>query len=156
MIQSINHFQKLINDENISLTNTSLNKIINKFKCFLLKNKQDNKNEIKKVQNTSKIIIIDKKDETESYFIVIFDYTILFYVNPYLPDNFQHQICKYDKTILSESIECFSKKIIFKLNPNDRKEFSLIWKLVLPSFTSFLINKNCHKTRDIWLDNEQK
>ena len=124
--------------------------------------------EIKKRKNESKIITIDIIDESFGpYFVVIYDYTILFLKNisllPQLINNFDastifimsldikshfpnefpskiYEYEKYDYKVYLTTIKSFSKNFIIKYT--EYPEVCKIWKLVLPSFSSYFINKS--------------
>ena len=159
MIECISSFQKWINNGNIQTHNRFFNKIIKQFKCLLLQKEQDYKNINQNFNNESKIIIIDKINDLNGYYVVIFDFTILFisdtsklpniinnfnestifslfdYHNSPFLINFQEKINIYEK---KEMISYFSKYIKIKIEGQNKIE---IWNHVKACISSFFINK---------------
>lgn len=54
------------------------NKIIQGFNCYLIENEEDYKKQIKYHKTRSKILIIEKINTFDPYYVVIFDHIILF------------------------------------------------------------------------------
>lgn len=92
MLGSLIKFQELLNNDKILMHNENLDKLVQKFKSYVAFGDYET-SEIKKRKNESKIITIDIIDEScGPYFVVIYDYTILFLNNisllPQLINNF--------------------------------------------------------------------
>ena len=160
MIECISSFQKWINNGNIQTHNRFFNKIIKQFKCLLLQKDQDYKNINQNFNNESKIIIIDKINDLNGYYVVIFDFTILFisdtsklpniinnfnestifslfqYDNSQFFTTFQDKISIYE---VDKMISDFSQAIKPTIREQDKNK---IWNLVKAGISSFLINKS--------------
>lgn len=83
MQESLTSFQQQFNKKKILMANQCLNKIVHGFTCYSIiqENLKDQINEIKKLKNESKIIVINTMnypDNQQLIIIIIFDQTILF------------------------------------------------------------------------------
>ena len=170
MLGSLNNFLKLINNDKIIMHNKRLDNLVHKFKGYIVF-KDFETSDIQERKNESKIIIIDVINETNGpYFVVVYDYTILFLTNisllsnlikdfetstiytiyldtkSHLPNEFQKKIHEYvdsDYQVYLKTIENFSDK--FRIKSTGYQGVDNIWKLVQPSFSSYFINKSYQK-----------
>lgn len=77
IVEDIIAFQDAIKSKT-EMNDKFLDKITQKFQCFLIINEQDIKHEINTNEKETRIMIIDRITELDQYFLVIFNNTIIF------------------------------------------------------------------------------
>lgn len=165
MDEAIITFQKLFNKKEIKMECKPVNQIIQNFKFYMIM--QDGNDhelsDIKEQVNRIKIIVINKiKEYKDKLLIIVFDHTIILIseskitfffklfnfmhdsiifslsndVKSLLPTNLQNIFIKYEE---DETMKHFSNHFVIK-QPNFI-EIKIFWSTILPSFSSYFINK---------------
>lgn len=171
MIQKLIEFQRAFNNHHINLSIPCRNKIIHDFTCYLF-TELSHSDDLSDLVKKSEIIIIDKIFEHNNpYFVIFIDKAILFIprceiskfsnlikkeerlyttiaskkmteeqLSHELNINFYENINEYEKEIYNDTIKSFSKK--FSLSNDNHNDVKEVWRLILPSFSAYFINKS--------------
>lgn len=185
MLQKLQYFKEKFNQKKVSIGNIYLNEVLYQFKCYLeseITEIKDEEKETKYPTKESKIVVIDKIDELDdSYFVILFDKTILF-INPTNINEISSIFKEETNMIIIPVCESVMKEDLpkdlqtsFNATLNDFdinnylrtiQEFSSqfdtrnteceeIMKFLIPSFSTYLINKSYEKLEESKIENFQ-
>ncbi|KAK8834105.1 hypothetical protein M9Y10_031441 [Tritrichomonas musculus] len=174
MINKLAEFQKAFNNHQIRLLNQYHTKVIEDFTCYLITEKSQAK-DLQNLVDKSEITIIDNiGEQNDRYFVIFIDEAIIFIedcgidllstlfiakernrtiiasekinkeqLSEELHLNFYEEIKEYEKEFYNEIINEFSKS--FSIRKENKMRVKEIWKLILPSFSAYFINKSYKK-----------
>lgn len=132
IVEDIIAFQDAIKSKT-EMNDKFLDKITQKFKCFLIINEQDIKHEINTNEKETRVMIIDRITELDPYFLVIFNNTIIFIS---------------DLLLLQKTIPDFEEYHIFTFSENLDTDFPEEFHIENEKFYALKIIQNCSTSYD--------